>query len=720
LKTISAIPICILALLLALPAWAGDEEQEEPETIVVTADRTEEDRFEADRSIERIDSEKIRGTQVQSVPHAVQEATGVFLQETNRGAGAPFIRGLVGPQNLILVDGIRFNTSTFRTGPNQYLALIDPFALDRIEIVRGPSSILYGNGAMGGVIQVLIRDPELDREKRSCHARGLVGYSSADHSRRLAAQLSPSRKGFALSAGTNLNWFDSLRAGGGSDQPISGYFSGYGNVKLVYSPDPDWSISAAYLGAFIRDAGRADQAGLGDYRLYHNDDHFLYVLFRWKGNDLVRRVRASLSHHRLDEKIDRTRCDRDSDGVVIDLDACLGSDPGIVNRLRKYHDVVDVLGAEANLGLDFWSHRIRLNTGFELYQEFVSSSLLEANPGNGFSFEPRDRGNFSPGSTYFTFGLYLHGNAALVDFGEKVGQLVLTGGARFSHFAAAADEVPDIGDVDYRFNGFVGSGGIQLVRAGWYNFYVNFVEGFRAPNLQETTVLGDTGSRFEIPNPDLGPERSETLEVGAKVKMGPVALDAAYFHSWMVDAISPEAATYQGRTVIDGKPVTRLENFQDGVFHGVEGNLHLELWRFTLGAGVAWMLGDITDSGGISVPARRIPPLFGTGTVRYVPPDRVWYAEFLVRWAARQDRLHPSDEADPRICETAPYSGVLRDPCNGTAGWTTLTLRGGWQMNEYTRLDLSLSNLTDANYRLHGSGFDAPGFDARLSLYLEY
>ncbi|MBW1809145.1 MAG: hypothetical protein JRJ87_13205, partial [Deltaproteobacteria bacterium] len=89
-------------------------------------------------------------------------------------------------------------------------------------------------------------------------------------------------------------------------------------------------------------------------------------------------------------------------------------------------------------------------------------------------------------------------------------------------------------------------------------------------------------------------------------------------------------------------------------------------------------------------------------------------------FAVGQDRLHPQDLLDARVCETAPYSGILQHPCDGTPGWFTLNLRGGINFNKRLGLFLALSNLSDTNYRNHGSGFDAPGFDARLSLIVDF
>lgn len=116
------------------------------------------------------------------------------------------------------------------------------------------------------------------------------------------------------------------------------------------------------------------------------------------------------------------------------------------------------------------------------------------------------------------------------------------------------------------------------------------------------------------------------------------------------------------------------------------------------------------------VPFRRIPPLFGRVGLVWDGSgqrERVDLAELSVAFAAEQDQLNPGDVSDPRI-----------DP-NGTDGWATLNLDldgplgtfGGPQASGLAaRWRLGLHNLTDAEYRVHASGLDAPGFNVVVGL----
>lgn len=712
---------CVTGLSLLLCLWAvpthATEDEESEQTVVVTASRNEQKRFESERSVELVDREQLEEAQVRSVPEAVEEAVGVYLQQTNRGSGTPFIRGLSGPQNLILVDGVRFNASTFRTGPNQYLALLDPFALSRIEVVRGPSSVLFGNGAMGGVMQLFTINPGVGHAGWDSGGRAQGKFSSADLSNGFALQVTPTVADEALLIGAHFDRFGPLWAGGGVKQPLSEYNVGYWQAKFLHAGSGNWTLTGTYLGSALRDTGRTDQAGKGDLRLYDNDDHLAYLAFRWKSAGTLRRINATVSYHRLDERIRCFNCEKSADGTVADLQSCLALEESQLTRKRRYHDSVDVVGADLNTELALWSDRIRINTGAEFYQEFVGSSLKVADAADGFVFVEQPRGNYSDDSRYRSLGVFLHAGVVIHDFGPETGRLRVVGGARFSHFAAFAPDVPDIiGDIEYEYNGVVWAAGLQWLRPGIYNLYFTFVQGFRAPNLQETTQMGDTGMKFNIPNPDLLPEKSNTIELGGRMNLGPLELSAAGFFTMGTDAIQWEATIYNGQTEVEGKPVTHLVNALEGEYFGAEGGLAVRFWRMKASAGAAWMMGDVKHQDGTETPARRIPPFFGTAGLRYDHPDRKVYAELFVRWSTRQDRLHPQDLLDARICETTPLSGVLRDPCDGTPGWVTLNLRAGWRIDDWIVARLSVNNITDEHYRTHGSGFDAPGFDTRLSL----
>ena len=94
-----------------------------------------------------------------SMPEALTGMPSVMVQKTALGQSSPYIRGLTGYHNVLLVDGIRLNHSAMRSGPNQYWSTVELYGTNHIEALRGSYGTLYGADAAGGVVNVLSGKP---------------------------------------------------------------------------------------------------------------------------------------------------------------------------------------------------------------------------------------------------------------------------------------------------------------------------------------------------------------------------------------------------------------------------------------------------------------------------------------------------------------------------------------------------------------------------------
>jgi outer membrane receptor protein involved in Fe transport len=198
-------------------------------------------------------------------------------------------------------------------------------------------------------------------------------------------------------------------------------------------------------------------------------------------------------------------------------------------------------------------------------------------------------------------------------------------------------------------------------------------------------------------------------------------------------------------------------------YYGVEGLLRFSISsRWTLQGHYSFIVGRDLDP---NRPARRLPPQMGSSTLRYTPTGRRPWFEISLTAAGAQRLLSGGDIDDERIgaslrrrdiqdfftgSRVAPYlNGAVFTPTgetlaqlqnrvlpigvfvNGvrvvndttrvplylsTAGWCTLNARSGFSLGERWQVIAALENLLDRNYRFHGSGFDAPGISAYLSL----
>ena len=215
--------LAILFVLLSVPySWAEEDRQPRnalPE-IIITASGAEQDSFLIPQNVSAVDDREIGRRIPTSMPDLLVRESGVLIQKTNWGGGSPFVRGLTGKHVLLLVDGIRLNNSLTRFGPHQYLNTIDPNQAARIEVVRGPMSVLYGSDAMGGAINVVTRGR--DDFDEAAAVGGLVygKFGSAARERTGRLQVEGNLGRFGFFGGATYKGFDDLRGGRGVDVQV--------------------------------------------------------------------------------------------------------------------------------------------------------------------------------------------------------------------------------------------------------------------------------------------------------------------------------------------------------------------------------------------------------------------------------------------------------------------------------------------------------------------
>ena len=136
----------------------------------------------------------------------------VFIQKSQQGGGSPMIRGFATNRLLITVDGVRMNTAIFRSGNVQNVISLDPFAVERTEVLFGPGSVIYGSDAIGGVMGFNTLTPKLSLEKKSeISGNALTRYSSANNERTGHFDVNIGWKKFAMVSSFSYFNFDDLR-----------------------------------------------------------------------------------------------------------------------------------------------------------------------------------------------------------------------------------------------------------------------------------------------------------------------------------------------------------------------------------------------------------------------------------------------------------------------------------------------------------------------------
>ena len=150
--------IFTVSTVSAVFAQNKELEEIEIEKVVVTATRTEKDIMDVPTSMSVVDEKDIDRTGTNSTPELLRDIPGVFLfDNAASGAKRVMIRGESGSRVLILIDGQKISEQKSMDGAPIFIA---PEDIERIEVVKGPASVLYGSEAIGGVVNIITKKVE--------------------------------------------------------------------------------------------------------------------------------------------------------------------------------------------------------------------------------------------------------------------------------------------------------------------------------------------------------------------------------------------------------------------------------------------------------------------------------------------------------------------------------------------------------------------------------
>ena len=231
--------------------------------------------------------------------------------------------------------------------------------------------------------------------------------------------------------------------------------------------------------------------------------------------------------------------------------------------------------------------------------------------------------------------------------------------------------------------------------------------GFRAPNVSDLSRLDNARSNeIETPSPGLEPENYLNNEIGLRHQGESIEASLAYFLTLMDGQIT---GVRTGREIDGLQEITKV-NAGDGFVQGIEAAAAWKIndqWK--LSGWLAWQDGQteapaILGGPSLTQPVSRLFPLSARLGLRYDSTDGRWWAECLVEGMSEADRLTERDKTDTQ-----------RIPPGGTPGHVLATLRGGLKLMDGLNIVAALENLTDEEYRIHGSGINGGGRGVTLS-----
>ena len=766
----------------------------ETEVVVTPALGTAEQSFDVPEAVTVTTRGEISSRPHQILPQVLREEAGVLVQQTTTAQGSPFIRGFSAQRIVYLLDGVRFNTSTFRTGATQYLGWINPTLVERLEVVRGPSSVQYGSDSIGGTINVLSMAPTLSSVGRQVTGVVEGGFGSADLSGSSNATVVVQEDAWAVRLGGGGRRVGELRTGRGRDSHSAvTRFLGLPS-KTLYNklPDTNFSQTGAHLAATF-DAG--DNASLNTFFL-HEEQFGVSRHDRGLGGD--GRYRSEFKPQRLD--FGYIRYQQGQTGWLDGWSASLSLNRQQDGRLEQSHPNSRIERQEGRVlaigyqvrGARVIADRHALAFGGELYDEYIAAARTLQDPSTELLTTVRPR--IPDGTRYTSSGLFLQTASEIVP-----GRLTFRAGIRHGYFLFRTRSAPKFNVRSQRIpvNALTFHSGTVLGLTDTMNVTFAVSRGFRAANAFDLGSIGISGNGFEItsevaselggllgdsdgadavstglPITGLKPESAINVEAGIKLRTPRFSGSLHVFNLELRDVLQRRTAifplpivgtTVAGFTVIrqdaagrafikdDPRPIVSRANGDRARVVGIEADAQMQMAPGWLAAGYFSLVNGRELHNRHHL--RRMPPPFGGLRIRWKPVEQNYWIEITSSLAFAQTRLSPGDVTDARIGGWRTRASIEEFFTGGatnfglvqngrltatgetleevqarvlggaegiplfvkTPGFLTFGARAAWQVHPQVALTVIAENLTDRNYRWHGSGVDAPGFNLQLN-----
>jgi len=676
------------------------------------------------QQIVSVTSEDVRFRNPQTAADLLESSGQVYVQKSQLGGGSPLIRGFSTNRLLITVDGVRFNTAIFRGGNVQNVISIDPFAVERTEVILGPGSVVYGSDAVGGVMNFYTQKPRYSFEDGIDISGSALGrYSTASNEKTGHFDLNIGMKEWAFLTSVTYTDFDDLRMGSNgpddylrneyvetingvdteveNDDPRVQRFTGYDQInfmqKVRFSPSKEWDFNLGMFYTTTSDYPRYDRlirkrdGQLRSAEWYYGPQEWmsgnLQVSHQQDGVAMFDDSKFTLSYQRFKE----SRNDRDfGDTILFESDE-------VVNAYTGGLDFTKKIGA------------YNLFYGAEYIYNKVGSEGKQTDITNGTS--TADASRYPDGSVWQSMALYA---SVQSKFSETVS---FQGGLRYNHILLDADFTENNQFFDLPFSeanvntgALTGSAGVTWQPNQILGWRLNFGTAFRAPNVDDVGKIFDSepGS-VVVPNPDVEAEYAYNGEIGTTLNFDNVVkLDVAAYYTVLKDALVRRGFSLDGQTTIiyqgDESNVQAIQNAGRAEVYGFEVGMEVNFSEaFQMTSRYNITDGFTEEDDGTEAPIRHAAPPFGN--THLIFKKEKWKLDAFIDFNGQFDfeDLAPSQQSNAFLYA----SDKNGDPFSPS--WYTLNIAGQYQLTSDLQLTASLENITDQRYRQYSSGIAGAG-----------
>ncbi|MCK5815870.1 MAG: TonB-dependent receptor [Flavobacteriaceae bacterium] len=672
---------------------------------------------------------------------------GVKVQKSQFGGGSPVLRGMEANKILLVIDGVRMNNAIYRSGHLQSSITVSPSALERMEVTFGPSSVIYGSDALGGVIHFYTKSPKLSEEEK-IKASFLSRYSTVNNEFTNQGSVGVSFKKWASFTSVSYAAFDDLKMGEnrshgyddwGKVFEYSNNTNTYYNSDSVTNDDPNVQKNTGYnqldvLQKFIFKLNEKQNLSVNFQhsessdiprfdKLTEKDNGELKYAEWYYGPQKRTMISTQLDLHPYKSWIE--------EGVL--TAAYQNIEESRIQRkfnsLDRFYRIenVDVFSFNGDFSVPLSENSNRsLSYGVEAAHNIVGSNSI----GKSLDIIGTEVVGFSgefPVQSRYPDGGSTYSNAALyTSYRQDVSKKgTLNTGVRYTRTWLHAKWIDDSfitlpdSDIFLRNGALTATAGYAYKPNKKWQFNGVLSSGFRSPNIDDIGKIREKNGKVTVPNIDLKPEYVYNAEFGTirylKDRRFNFGLNIYYtlLHNYiarepfLVDG-SP-TIIYDGEEVETYANVNKNEAYIVGSTFSFNGKLSK---LFSTQGSLTYTKGNTYDT---KIPLSSIPPLFGDIGLIYAK-NKFETALHLQFNAAKKVEDYNMVEGVDNI-EQAPINPITGDYV-GTPSWQTLNFRTRYKLAKETFLQFKIDNIFDQHYKEFASGINAPGRNFSFSILI--
>jgi hemoglobin/transferrin/lactoferrin receptor protein len=657
----------------------------------------------------------------------LQNSGSINVQKSQAGGGSPIIRGFEASRILLMVDGVRMNNAIYRSGHLQNIITVDANSLDKIDVVFGPSSTQFGSDALGGVINMQTKTPQLSTTYKPLFTGTINNrYSSAmnEMQSHIDINIGTNKIGFFTSltytnisdvmqgkkrkAAYNdfgklpfyvqtLNNNDYVIANPNVNKQInSGYTQNDFVQKILYQQNKNVKHIANFQYSISSNINRYDRLSeITTTRLpkfaqwYYGPQKRLMASYNYEqvfNKPFLKKIQSTVAYQNIEE----SRVDRNFNSKTRN------------NRIEQVgilSTTTDALYKKANtethIGIDLQFN----NVHSEAYSTNITTLLNSYNINSRY---PNGKNKMNTIAAYLQQIKTIKSNITFT-YGARITNTNLTSTVKDNTIA----QLP-FTQLQQNNSAVVGNMGITYITTNNWKLSAAASNGFRAPNFDELKIFESKPGSLLVPNENIKPEYSYNAEVNATKYAGAFQCNAALFYTYLRNAIQVSNYTYKGSSTILYQGVVSnvlaAQNTSNGYLYGLSTNVKYTITPNTIVEGAYTYTYGCIKNAGVLQPLDHVSPTYGKVSIKH--KQKIWNAELFSLFNGAKKLNDYSNSGEDNFQYATP---------TGMPSWYTINLHTQVALQKKLSLNIGIENILDKNYRVFASGISAPGINFIVS-----